>query len=649
MKKTRHFFWPARPGSDFHTVGLPVRTFVLLLFCWLMNLAVLPAYSSTAKDFILSSYEQQQIRVSGTVTEAATGQPMAGVNIVAKGTAVGAITDANGKFAMPLPIDANGTLVFSFIGYVTKEVPVAGKTTVDAVLSATTRDLEEVVVVGYGTQKRANVVGAVTSISGASLAAVPATNVTNALEGRLTGAWMRQATGEPGQFNTGIMIRGRTNLGSSTNPLVIIDGIQGRDMNEIDPNDVSSISILKDASAAIYGASAANGVVLITTKKGQEGKPRLSYQFFQGFMTPTIVPKVTNAGDYATMLSEYQVNQGKTRTYTDADIALYYSGADPWQHPNTNWYGDLIKNWTTTSRHNFTIDGGVRGMTYLVSFGLKQDESMYKQSSTKYNQYNLRAKVDMPITDWLKTGVDVAAFQIRKVYPYKSADAIVGQSTRLLPTQWSFWPNGKPGPDIEYGDNPVVTSTFAGGKNDQLTYRVLNTFSGSITPPFIKGLSLNGSFSYDLTNYYNKAFYKPWTLYVLADPKWIGATRDPVTGYVTDMPLTPALRGLSSPEDNETYSRTINKTTIFNINYSRKFGDHNLGLFAGFEQYTSDYNTFWGYRKYYISTLIQTLSAGGDLDKNNSGGASIYARKSYIGRLTYDYQGKYLAEVYFPS
>jgi TonB-dependent starch-binding outer membrane protein SusC len=647
MKKTKHFFWPAKAGSDLHMAGLPVRIFVLLLFCGLMNLAAVPAYSSSANDLIPGSELQQQIKVTGTVVDAATGQPMAGVNIVAKGTTVGAITDANGKYAMPLPVDPNATLVFSFIGYVTREVPVGGKTVVDVLLSTTVRDLEEVVVVGYGTQKRANVVGAVTSISGASLQTVPATNVTNALEGRLTGAWMRQATGEPGQFNTGIMIRGRTNLGSNSAPLVIIDGVQGRNMDEIDPNDVASISILKDASAAIYGASAANGVILITTKKGQEGKPRLSYQFFQGFMTPTIIPKVTNAGDYATMLSEYQINQGKTRTYTDADIGLFYSGADPWQHPNTDWYGDLVKKWTTTSRHNFTIDGGVRGMTYLVSFGLKQDESMYKQSSTKYDQYNLRAKVDLPITDWLKTGVDIAAFQIHRVYPYKSADAIVGQSTRLLPTQWSFWPNGKPGPDIEYGDNPVVTSTFAGGKDDQLTYRVLNTFSGSITPPFIKGLSINGSYSYDLTNYYRKRFFQPWTLYVLADPKWVGATRDPVTGFVTDMPLTPALRGLSSPEDNEDYERTINRTINININYTKKFGDHNVGLFVGFEQYTNDRNNFWAYRKYYISTLIQTISAGGDLDKNNSGGASIYARKSYIGRLTYDYQGKYLAEVIF--
>ncbi len=296
-------------------------------------------------------------------------------------------------------------------------------------------------------------------------------------------------------------------------------------MDEIDPMDIESLSVLKDASAAIYGAQAANGVILITTKKGAEGTPRLNYQFYQGFMTPTVIPDVTNAAEYATMLSEYQVGKGASRTYSDADIELFKSGADPWKHPDTDWYSDLIKKWTTTFRHNITIDGGTRGMTYYVSLGLKGDESMYKQSTTNYKQYNVRAKVDLPITDWLKTGIELAGFQVSRVYPYKSADAIVGQSTRLTPTTWSFWPNGLPGPDIEYGDNPVVTSTFAGGRNDQKTYRLLSSFNTTLTIPFIKGLALNAIYSYDLTNYYQKAFYKPWVLYF---PQWANATIDPV-------------------------------------------------------------------------------------------------------------------------
>ena len=186
---------------------------------------------------------------------------------------------------------------------------------------------------------------------------------------------------------------------------------------------------------------------------------------------------------------------------------------------------------------------------------MKGDESIYAQSSTSYKQYNVRAKLDFPINDWLKTGIETAGFLINRIYPYKGAGDIVGQSTRLVPTTWSFWPNGLPGPDIEYGDNPVVTSTFAGGKNDQKTYRMLNTFSGSITPPFVKGLAINGSFSFDLTNYYNKAFYQPWVLYYPNKQ----APIDPVTHLNVTNPLTPTLRGLSSPQNNERYDRTINQ------------------------------------------------------------------------------------------
>jgi TonB-dependent SusC/RagA subfamily outer membrane receptor len=153
-------------------------------------------------------------------------------------------------------------------------------------------------------------------------------------------------------------------------------------MEEIDPNDVESLSVLKDASAAIYGAAAANGVILIQTKSGKEGKPRLNYQFFQGFMTPTLIPDVTNAAEYAEMLSEYQVAQGKARRYSDADIELFRNGKDPWEHPDTDWYGDLIEKWTNTSRHSVTLDGGAHGMKYYVSF-YKTDEPF-----TKHHQRN---------------------------------------------------------------------------------------------------------------------------------------------------------------------------------------------------------------------------------------------------------------------
>ena len=613
---------------------------------------VFPVEAKAKSETASPADAQQQKTISGKVIDD-KGLGLPGVAVVVKGTTVGVVTDIDGNYSLQVPADAQ-ILSFSFIGMKAQEVTIGNQIAINITMAAEMTDLDEVVVVGYGTQKRANVVGAVTTVTGERLAAIPAMNVSNAISGHLAGSTVIQQTGEPGQMRPRILVRGRTTLGASadigtydskTAPLVVIDGVPGRSIDEIDPNDVESLSILKDASAAIYGASGANGVILIKTKSGTEGKPRLNYQFFTGMMTPTVVPEVTDAAEYATMLSEYQDYQGKARRYTDRDIELFRSGVDPWEHPNTDWYGDLIEKWTNTSRHNISLDGGANGMKYYVSFGYKTDDAIYKASSTKYKQYNVRTKLEMPINEWLKTGVELAGFMNDRQYPYKSADAIVGQSTRLVPTNWSFWPKeGRfPGPDIEYGDNPVETSTLSAGVNDQKTYRILSSFNATIDVPFVKGLSFSGTYSFDLTNYYNKAFYQPWILYF---PNWSQATRN-ADGYVTDMPLTPTYRGLSTPENNERYNRTINQNTMFNFNYVKTVGDHNMSFFGGYEQYQSDWNEFFAYRKYYISSVIQTMNAGNPKDQNITGTATIYARKSWIGRATWDYKGKYLAEVVF--
>ena len=277
-----------------------------------------------------------EIDVTGTVKDA-NGETLIGVNVVVQGTSKGASTDFDGKFTIE-NVEEDAILVFSYVGYQTLEVEVNGQAQHDIVMEEDLQQLDEVVVVGYGAQKKANVVGAVTAVSGSKIEAIPAPDVTNAISGRLPGSVIIQESGEPGQDAAKILIRGRSTLGDATGPLIVIDGIPGRSLSEVDPIDIESISVLKDASAAIYGATAANGVILVTTKRGQSGLPRLSYQFYQGFMTPTVLPEVTSAGDYATMLSEYQDYENRNRTYSDEDIALFYSGEDPWEHPIvTGW------------------------------------------------------------------------------------------------------------------------------------------------------------------------------------------------------------------------------------------------------------------------------------------------------------------------
>lgn len=574
------------------------------------------------------------------------GIALPGVSVMIKGTSIGIVTDIDGSYTLKdIPNNAK-TIVFSFIGMKTQEVAITDQKEINITLIADKVDLDEVIAIGYASKKKANIIGSVTAVSGDKIAAIPAPDVTNALSGRLPGATFTQGSGEPGQNDAEILVRGRTTLGDETKntaPLVVVDGIPDRSLSEIDPVDIESVTILKDASAAIYGATAANGVILVTTKKGKEGKPKLSYQFYQGFQTPTILPEVCNAGDYATMLSEYQDYHGKERSYSDEDIALFYSGRDPWEHPNSDWMGDLVSNWTTTSKHNITIEGGSHKMRYFVSLGYRNEEAIYEQESTNYNQYNLRAKLDIPITKWLKTEVNYAGFLKSQLYPTKGAGSIYGQATRLVPTQWSFWPTGEPGPDIEYGDNPVVTSTLETGTDETKNYVNRTTFSATITPPFIKGLTLNARYSLDIDNQYRKRFQKPWILYF---PKWATAQRDS-EGFITSMELTPTPRGVKTPELKEYYERSILQLANINFNYSRNFGEHSVSLFGAYEELITDDNKFDAFRKHYISDVVQTLNAGADADKTNSGSMSIYSRKSIIGRLNYSYKNRYLLEFLF--
>lgn len=600
---------------------------------------VFPAEAETKTKPGTPAEGQQQKSISGKVVDE-EGLPLPGVSVVVKGTTIGIVTNIDGEYTLTgIPENARA-LIFSFVGMKNQEVILRNQTTIDVTMEAETIDLDEIIAVGYASQTKANIVGSVTAVSGETIESIPAADVTNAISGRLPGSVIIQGSGEPGQNDAKILIRGRTTLGNATGPLIVIDGVPGRNLSEIDPVDISSISVLKDASAAIYGAQAANGVILVTTKKGEKGLPRLNYQFYQGFMTPTVLPEVTSAGDYATMLSEYQDYENRNRTYSDSDIDLFYSGRDPWEHPNSDWVGDLVADWTNTSKHNVTIDGGQNGMYYYVSLGYRNEEAIYEQESTNYKQYNIRAKLEIPITEWLKTSLDYAGFLTKRLYPTKSAGAVYGQSTRLVPTQWSFWPTGEPGPDIEYGDNPVVTSTLETGTDDNTGYVNQFTFKASITPPMVEGLSIDAFYTYDINNNYRKRFQKPWILYF---PQWDNATRDG-EGFITSMPLTPTPRGVPAPELTEYYWR--NNKQLFNISatYSRKFGDHDVTLFGAFEQLDQDWNDFAGYRKYYISDVVKTLSAGSDTDKDNWGGMGIYARKSWIGRANYNYKGKYLAE-----
>ncbi|MDR1938571.1 MAG: TonB-dependent receptor, partial [Tannerellaceae bacterium] len=589
--------------------------------------------------------QQSGKTLTGTVTDV-TGEPIIGANVVVEGTTNGSITDIDGKFSLQNVPD-NAVIKVSYIGYLEQIINTQGKNAFTVALQEDSKALSEIVVVGYGAQKKENLVGAVTAIQGREIESANAFDVTNAISGRLPGTTVIQGSGEPGKDEGAILIRGRTTLGDrdkTTTPLIVVDGIPDRSLYEVDPSDIESISVLKDASAAIYGSRAANGVILVTTKSGANKKASLNYQFSQGFKTPTVLPKLANAGEYSQYISDYQTYEGLSRLYSDRDIELYKSGADPWEHPNSDWMGDLVKTWTTDSRHNLSLTGGgYENMRYYASFGYKNNQSFYQQESANYEQYNLRVKLDIPIASWLETSIQYGGYFTTRKYPTTGTDQLVGWATLVIPTVPSFWPTGEPGPDFEGGVNPVVNTSFDAGYDLEENYKNELTFRASFKPPMIKGLSIDGFFNYDVNNKNQKRFKKPWTLYYA---NYETAVRNS-DGFITSMELEPRLRGLDSPELTELNERYRRKMFNLSFTYARTFGDHTFSIFGAFEQFDEDSFGFDAYRKFFISDLVQALDAGGEKDKTNSGWMSIYARQSYISRLNYSYKSKYLAELIF--
>ena len=350
---------------------------------------MLPAFSTlsvNAEELVepVVALAQQAKTVHGTVVDQ-SGIPIIGANVLVKGTTLGSITDMDGKFVIEgVPSDA--VLEISYIGYKTQNITVGSKSQFNVTLSEDSESLDEVVVVGYGTQKKVTVTGSVASVSGEELKASPTSNLTNAMVGRMPGVIGFQTADEPGGGGTTIRIRGTNSLGSK-DPLIVIDGVPDRDggMNRLNPNEIESMSVLKDASAAIYGARAANGVILITTKRGKEGKPTVTFDASAGFSQAARIPKMANAAQYAEMINE--INPG---SYTEEDLQLFRDGSDPWGHPNTDWFDTILKSASPLYRVNLGVSGGSEKVKYFINLAANGEDGLYKNSANRYDQYIIR-------------------------------------------------------------------------------------------------------------------------------------------------------------------------------------------------------------------------------------------------------------------
>ena len=613
------------------------------------------------------SLSAQQRTVTGTLTDQGTGDPLIGASVLIKGTTRGTVTDIDGTYAIEAaPEDV---LVISYTGYAPREVTVGDQDDISFGLNSG-EILDEVVVVAYGKQKKATVTGAVVGVEGGELIQSPSINLGASLAGRLPGVVVVQPSGEPGADDARINIRGTNTLGNSS-PLVVIDGVPDRagGLARLNPQDIESISVLKDASAAIYGARAANGAILVTTKRGTTGKPTLSYDFNQGWAQPTTIPDMSSAVEYATIMNELPIYQSipvdewdaaweaikTTGTYdspTDGvgtlnanfspeDVQRYREGNDPWGYPDTDWFGDAFNTWAPQSRHNLQIRGGSDAFRYYASAGYLSQDAFYKNTATRYKQYNLRLNLDADISDYITTSIGVLARREDRRYPTESANAIFRMLMRGRPTEPEVWPNGLPGPDIENGQNPYVITTNATGYVDNPTDYLQTNGSVNISQPWIDGLALNLSAAVDHTNQQSKTWQTPWQLYYWDRVSYEADGETPALEAATRSNFTdPRLR-----QRNE---NTLNTNLSARINYDREFGGgHSLGLMAGVTRETFQGDNYFAFRRNYISPAVDQLFAGGSLQQETGGSGYERARLGYYGRAQYDYQDKYLLEFIF--
>ncbi len=603
------------------------------------------------------------INIKGKVTDQATGETLIGVSVKIKNTNTGTLTDVSGNFSLTAP--DNATLVVSYIGYSTLEVPVNGQTTIDIKLQASAKGLNEVVVVGYGIQKKATVTGSVVAVKGTELIKSPATNLSNSIAGRMAGVVATNPGGEPGYDGSTIRIRGTNTLGNN-DPLVVIDGVPApsgqNNIDRVNAADVESISILKDASAAIYGARAANGVILITTKHGKMGKPEISYTYNHGWAQPTVIPKMATATEYATLDNEIDLynlpsqywsaasaafkatgsftrpDNGATSTasFQPSDFQKFADGSDPWGHPNTDWFKATLKTWSPQSRQNVQLSGGTENVKYLTSIGYENQDGDYKNSATGYKQYDIRMNLDARINKYVTSTFSVSGRQENRFFPNGGgADAIFRMLMRGYPNRPAYWPNGLPGPDIENGQQPVLITTDQTGYSKDTRYFLQTNGRIEITVPGIEGLKFTGNVALDKYMQQQKQWQKPWYVY-----SWDNITKDANgTPVLTKVARGPAQAKLYQYSDDEQSSMLEGIAS-----YTHSFGSHNIAVLAGITKEQSNSSNFNASRQYYPSVAIDQLSAGGNAGILDGGGAWEKARLNYFGKFNYNYKEKYLLE-----
>lgn len=595
--------------------------------CWIGSTAYAESFSSMEKlsDSSYMVLQQSGRVVTGTVTDKA-GEPIIGANVLVKGTSQGIITDLDGNFTLN-NVQENAELVISYIGYKEQTIKTGNKTNFTVKLAEDTELIDEVVVVGYASQKKVNLTGSVSSVDMGEIAEKrPITNLSSGLAGMAAGVSVTSSSNKPGDDNGSILVRGQGTLNDSS-PLVIIDGVESN-INTVAPQDVESMTVLKDAaSASIYGSRAANGVILITTKKGKQGKVNIDYT---GYVSLESIGKTIDpVSDYATymeLMNEAYVNSNKPARFSEETIKAWRddAGQNPLKYPNTNWIDEVFRTGVATN-HNLSVSGGSEKASYYTSFGYNNNPGVMENAG--YERYSFRTNLELRPTKWLTLGtrlngyfanIDLGQDRVDDVFTYGVA------STPGIVLRHDGRYGGMQNPeDDPQANNPLQWLNREAGQKKERNFKA--QFFGTITP--LKGLSISGSYSYELTDKDN------WKKTNLLD-MW---------NFATEQIVTKDSRRDYIKNDNRKIERIFMDGVI---RYENRFLDNRLDLnvMLGASQEMRRDRSFSAQRYDWVDSSVDVID-GATGESTTSGSHSEWAMRSFFGRINLGWADKYLLEL----
>lgn len=566
-----------------------------------------------------------QDTIKGVVCDKAN-ESIIGANVIVKGSNNGTITDLNGEFTLN-NVSKEDILIVSFIGYKTKEILVNDQTILNITLLDDTEVLDEVVVVGYGAQKKGLLTAAVSSVKSEEIQSTTHTSLAQRLEGKIAGLQIRQNSGAPGDFNSTINVRG---FGT---PLFIVDGtsrISAAEFQRINPEDIESISVLKDGAAAIYGMNAANGVVLVTTKRGSNGKTKFQYNGSFSLNSPTEMPDMLNASQYIEMRNDASVNMGLAPIYTKETVEKWRQALPGYE--SVDWYRQTMKKTALSQQHTFSAQGGSDKVNYFVSFGYMGDDGLLKTGDLSYKQYSFRSNLTAKLTNRLKAEIDINGRYDNTYSPSIPFQEIIRGTISELPIHTPYLNNDLEYPAYVYDGqalNPIITSNAdIVGYNKNKSKSLKASASLTYDIPYIDGLQLKGVAYYEHGNGYGKFLNKSFTWYTFDE------TNNTYNALKYNDP------SLLQTNWSDADGITLQLYLLYKKTFAQK---HNVN-FTGVYEERKGWSRGGGAARYFRFLSNDQIDFGDKENMRNSGMEDQAGYMSFLGRATYDYLGKYMFE-----